>query len=169
MGGARKLYRPVVASFFKDDTLSIFSTVDFFLSLFLHFYYLQLFKWSFSGLIHYWDSGAVLRKWPVPSERGENYTNCSYWVHLTKASCWAGNVEELPKHPAPISSLLFNGFTPIPYDGVYCSTRTPLPPPLSLKHTSHSRSKESKGERIWEEAMGKNKHKCKRGLSNHTA
>lgn len=92
----------------------------------------------------------------------EYYTNCSYWVHLTKASCWAGNVEELPKHPGPISSLLFNGFTPIPYDGVYCSTHTPLPASLGFKHTSHSRGKESERERIREEATGKNKHKSKR-------
>lgn len=89
----------------------------------------------------------------------ECYTNCSYWVHLTKASRWAGNVGELPKHPGPISSLLFNGFTPIPYDGVYCFTCTPLPPPLSFKHTSCTRSKESESERepVRENAMRKDK------------
>lgn len=93
---------------------------------------------------------------------GNIIQTAGYWVHLTKASCWAGNVEELPKHPGPISSLLFNGFTPIPYDGVYCSTHTPLPPPLSFKHTSRSRGKEGERECTWEEAMGKNKHKSKR-------
>lgn len=135
----------------------------------LCFYYLEWFYLRISRLIHYWDSSSVLNKWPVLREVSERkyYTNYSYWVHSTKASRWAGNVGELPKHPAPISSPLFNGFTPIPYDGVYCSTRTPLPPPLSLKHTSRSRSKESKREGVQKEAMGKNKHKGKKGHSDY--